>query len=164
MLASRRVVAIGAGLFLACWLSGCTTTGAASGSMVPKVLVPPPPLGKGSSTITVVPAKSASRRSEGKRGDGQETPGGGTRTSGVCPRQQTSSYYELMSPRRGSKSAMATKTATPSGAPDEVPTTQVPVPVLYQGPSSPTRNSETPLMPKEAPSQETGERDPRLAS
>lgn len=146
---------IGIGFSVMISLTGCSTTRAGAGSTLSRVFVPPPPISGGSSTITVVPAKtSRGKQTQGKSWGNQETvPQDGADAGGSSSRKIQASAAAISPTPEASLPLRANMNSPRPSAGKEVP-----VPVLYDRPEQ--------RVPQSSPGQpETGNSyDPRLSS
>ncbi|MGC8741123.1 MAG: hypothetical protein ACP5UB_06660 [Candidatus Sumerlaeaceae bacterium] len=150
-------------------LTGCAGTASQAGPGLTRVFVPPPPLGKSNSTITVVPARASKKASAEKSWGKSETPGGQSQALPSPPSTTTAlvgspggkSLYDL----KGRTALQSTNSvARPSGARSAKTDgkKEVPIPVLYESVGPPSASPAKEEQPAQTPAEV--EFDPRLAS
>lgn len=143
--------------------SGCASVSTQGSGGLTRVFVPAPPLGAGSSTITVVPAKRGSTKPAEKSWGPSETPGGSA--ANTAQKEQTiastngeqrsiSSLYDMSGARAGESIQQPVMRSGSKPMPKEKP-----LPVLYEKKKDPSPDAPA----HQDPSSDTSF-DPRLAS
>jgi len=161
---TRLAMKTGLIMFAGTFLFGCAGVGTQTGGNLTRVFVPPPPLGAGSSTITVVPSRKGASKATEKSWGQSDAPGGSAAaappssvtTASGPPRGGIGSIYDLnaTTPRDAKTGASASKPTK-----NTAPAPEKPVPVLYNktgGAAVSPTDSEN--------SSDSADFDPRLSS